>query len=71
MEQQLAQSAVVQQGEAGALEVEDMQLAVQPFIHELTRLVVAVYVEELVVDEERNDVVHVALVYYFIDGPHT
>ena len=46
-----------------------MELTVQPLVHELAGLVVAVDVEELVVDKEGDDVVHVALVHYLVDSP--
>ena len=71
MEEQFAESTVVEESEAGTLEIEDVELAVQPLIHELAGLVVAVDVEELVVDEEGDDVVHVALVHYLIDCPYS
>lgn len=70
MEEEFAESAVIKEGETGTLEIELMELTVEPLIHKLSGLVVAVYVEELVVDEERNDVVHVALVYDLIDRPN-
>lgn len=71
VEEELAQPTVVEKGEAGPFEIEEMQLAVQPPIHEFARLVMAVDIKELVVDEERDDVIHIAFVYNFIDGPYS
>lgn len=47
-----------------------MKFTVEPLVHELSGFMMAIYVEELIVDEKRDDIVHVAFVYHFIDSPN-
>lgn len=48
-----------------------MQLTVLLFIHEFPSLMVSVDVEELFVDEERDNIAYVALIHYLIDYPNS
>jgi hypothetical protein len=62
---------VVEEGEAGAFEIEALELCALPGLQEPPDLQVSVCVDELVVGGQRNQVALVALLEYFIHVPHS
>jgi hypothetical protein len=62
---------MVEQREIGAFEVEYCQLSTLPGLQEAPDLQVAVGVDELIVDGQRNQVPFIAFIQHFVHVPHS